>query len=124
MAILKESIHPLEFLMSESESGVSRDTITVASGAGNLLPGAVLGQITASGKYKLSAATGTDGSQVAVAILGYPVDATANDVQAMAITCIARVRQSCLQFHESVKDDQAAVKSKLSELAKVFIKPR
>lgn len=76
----------LEGLLSEGEGQISRDNIVVATGSGVLAPGTILGKVTATGKYKPSAATGTDGSEVAVAILGYPVDATTADVPVMAIT--------------------------------------
>jgi hypothetical protein len=63
-----------------------RDTITrkrtIASGAGVLPRGALLGKITASGKYILSLAAAADGSQVPDAVLLEPVDATAADVDA------------------------------------------
>jgi hypothetical protein len=62
--------------------------IVVASGAnavGAILPrGAVLGMITASGKYVLSALAATDGSQVPVAVLAAELDASIADVQAPA----------------------------------------
>jgi hypothetical protein len=52
--------------------------ITVLSGQ-NLTRGALLGKITASGKYVLSLAGAADGSQTPVAILAEDVDATAAD---------------------------------------------
>jgi hypothetical protein len=63
-----------------------RDTVTrkrtIASGAGILPRGTLLGAITASGKYLKSLAAAADGSQVPDAILLEPVDATAADVEA------------------------------------------
>lgn len=63
-----------------------RDTITrkrtIANGGGVLPRGALLGKITASGKYILSLAAAVDGSQVPDAILLEPVDASAADVDA------------------------------------------
>lgn len=53
--------------------------ITVASGAGVLTRGTVLGRITASGKYIKSVASANDGSQTPVAILADAVDATSAD---------------------------------------------
>ena len=51
------------------------ETIT----GGQALPqGAVLGQITATGAYVLSITTATDGSEVPVAILAQPTDATSD----------------------------------------------
>lgn len=64
-----------------------RDTlplkVTVASGAGVLARGAVLGRVTANGKYRLSASASSDGSQTPTAILAHAVDATSGDVEAI-----------------------------------------
>lgn len=54
--------------------------VTIASGA-NLAQGALLGKITASGKFKLSASAATDGSEVPDAILAEAANAIAADVQ-------------------------------------------
>jgi len=58
-----------------------RETITrkVTLDAGNLQRGALLGKITASGKYVLSLAAATDGSEVPDAILLHAADASAAD---------------------------------------------
>ncbi|APO74263.1 phage lambda head decoration protein D [Rhizobium etli 8C-3] len=53
--------------------------ITLLSGQ-NLKRGAVLGNITASDKYTLSASAAADGSQVPSAVLAFDVDASAGDV--------------------------------------------
>ena len=50
--------------------------IATITGGQALPQGAVLGQITATGAYVLSTATATDGSEVPVAILAQPIDAT------------------------------------------------
>ncbi|WP_449246562.1 head decoration protein [Desulfarculus baarsii] len=57
--------------------------ITVASGQGVLPRGAVLGRITASGKYALSLAAAEDGSQTPDAVLVEDVDATDADAAAL-----------------------------------------
>lgn len=43
--------------------------------------GTVLGIITASGKYKMSASAAGDGSQTPVAVLAHDSDATAGDIE-------------------------------------------
>lgn len=53
--------------------------VTIASGQ-SLQRGAVLGKITASGKYVMSTAAASDGSQTPDLILADDVDATAGDV--------------------------------------------
>lgn len=56
--------------------------VTIATGA-NLAQGSLLGKITASGKYVLSASAGVDGSQTPDAILAEAADAATADVQAI-----------------------------------------
>lgn len=58
------------------------ESVTIASGAGVLPRGTVLGKVTASGKYLKSASGASDGSQTPDRILLEPVDATAADVVA------------------------------------------
>lgn len=53
-------------------------TVTLISGQ-NLARGAVLGKITASGKYTLSLSASGDGSQTPVAILAADTDASGGD---------------------------------------------
>jgi len=57
--------------------------ITVISGQ-NLTRGALLGKITASGKYNLSLSAAADGSQTPIAILAEDVDASAGDKAGIA----------------------------------------
>lgn len=57
--------------------------VTILSGQ-NLKRGAVLGKITASGKYTLSASGASDGSQTPDLILAQDVDASAADKPALA----------------------------------------
>lgn len=56
---------------------------TIASGAGVLAAGTVLGRITASGKLVKSASASSDGSQAVHAILAEDVDASAADIEAV-----------------------------------------
>lgn len=56
--------------------------ITLITGQ-NLTRGAVLGKITASGKYNLSLSAAVDGSEVPDLILAQDADATAADVAAI-----------------------------------------
>ena len=58
--------------------------IIVASGAGVLKPGAVLGKITASGKFVAHDVALANGAQAADAILFSGVDATSADAKAVA----------------------------------------
>ncbi len=106
MTVLTETRHPGEFLMSEANGQRSRETITVASGAGVIAPGSVLGKITASGKYLVSAIGATDGSQTAAAVSLYGCDATSADQKIAAILRDAEVNGNILTYHAD--RDQAA----------------
>ncbi|MCP4541394.1 MAG: head decoration protein [Chloroflexi bacterium] len=57
------------------------DTVTIASGE-NLTAGSVLGEVSADGKFKLSASAAGDGSEVPVAVLQTAVDASGGDRKA------------------------------------------
>jgi len=61
------------------EYPVNSRKITLISGQ-NLVRGAVLGKITASGKYTLSLSTAVDGSQTPDCILAEDTNASAGDV--------------------------------------------
>lgn len=54
------------------------DSVVIASGQ-NLRRGALLGKVTATGKYVLSVADADDGSEAPTAILAQDVDASAGD---------------------------------------------
>ena len=56
--------------------------VTIAAGA-DLAKGAVLGRITANGKFILSASASADGSQTPDAILAEKANAAGGDVQAV-----------------------------------------
>jgi len=85
-----EGTYTPDCLINSNTGLLQGATVTIAAGAA-LLRGSVLGKISASGKYALSAtniegAPVTDGSQTPVAVLGEDVDATAGDVKAVAYT--------------------------------------
>lgn len=73
------------------------DIVTIASGA-LLSRGAVLGKVTATGKYKLSASGASDGSQVATAILAEKTDATSADVTNVAVYIKGEFSSNALSF--------------------------
>lgn len=72
----KSSFSP-DGLLCGADAVVSQQ-ITLLSGQ-NLAKGAVLGKITASGKYTLSASAAGDGSQTPDAILAEATDASGGD---------------------------------------------
>lgn len=73
------------------------DIVTIASGA-SLKRGAVLGRVTATGKYKLSASAAVDGSQTPSVILADDVDATSADVTNVAVYIKGEFASNALFF--------------------------
>ncbi|MEY9578686.1 hypothetical protein ABIE88_006262 [Bradyrhizobium diazoefficiens] len=67
--MITERVRDASFILTELPRTLSRDTVTLEGGHGMLDAGTVLGKISASGKYIASPANGSDGSQVAVAVL-------------------------------------------------------
>lgn len=109
MTVLVETRHPGEFILSEANGQRSRETIIIASGAGIIAAGSVLGKVTASGKYVVSAIGASDGSQVPAVINIYGADASASDVSVSAIVRDAEVNGNCLTYHAD--RDQPAEKA-------------
>jgi hypothetical protein len=85
MTTLTEDKHTGGFLIWEVLRDYTRETITLASGAGKLAPGTVLGRITTGGKYTLLTPGATNGSQNAAGILWADVDATEVDAPGVVI---------------------------------------
>ncbi len=52
-----------------AETGYCREAVVVNDAAATLVPGTVLGKVTATGKYKVAVQTAVDGSEVAAAIV-------------------------------------------------------
>lgn len=96
--IRTEGPRTLGFVLSEAEFGRSRDEVVIASGAGVLEPGTVLGKITASGKFKAAVDASEDGSEIASAVLGHRVNATDSDVPAVVIARAAQVKKPELVY--------------------------
>jgi hypothetical protein len=115
-----------DLLKYELNGNFTRETVTLKSGTDYRL-GAVLGKITASGKYRLAPAaevTGDEGAENALAVLIESVDASNADATGLII---ARgpviVSEAALVFDPSV--DQAGEKTaKKAQLAAIGIVPR
>lgn len=115
-----------DLLKYELNGSYNRETITLKAGTDYPL-GAVLGKITASGKYRFSPAAqvvGDEGAETASAVLIEAVDATAGDKVGMIV---ARgpiiVSKNALVFDASV-DQPAEKTAKQAQLAAVGIVPR
>jgi hypothetical protein len=123
MSVLTQPPTMGDVLKYELNPNFTRETVTLLAGT-NYPVGAVLGRITASGKMKLSTATGTDGAQNAAAVLLYDVDATAADASAVVIVRgPAIVSKAALMFDASV-DDATKTAAKNAQLTALGIIPR
>jgi len=85
MTTLTEGKHAGGFLVWEVLRDYTRDTVTIASGAGKLEPGTVLGKITTGGKFTALAPAATNGSQTAAGILWDAVDASTADAPGVVV---------------------------------------
>lgn len=122
MPLLETAVVASDFLKSEADNYRSRSIVTIAAGAGKLKPGQVLAKLTA-GKFTPNAATGSDGSQTAVAILLFPVDATSADAQAVVVDTDATVSHAGLIYGPTVNDATKRAAAN-AQLAAVGIKVR
>lgn len=75
-----EGTHAGEFIVSEANGSRSRGVGIIVTGQ-NLVAGAVLGKVTASGKYVEYDNGAVDGTEVATGILFDAVDASLADVE-------------------------------------------
>lgn len=97
MPTLTEGAYAQGFIISEGNGTISRENVTLISGQ-NLKAGAVLGKITASGKYTAVAPAASDGSQTAVAILLSDTDASGGDKVCSILARYAEVNRAELGF--------------------------
>ena len=116
-----EATHTAGFILSEANGALSRDEVTILSGQ-DLQAGAVLGKVTASGKYRAVQPAGVDGSQTAVAILYGAVDASSADTPGTVINRDAEVRTDDLVWPGGTTANQKA--TALAELLTLGIKAR
>ena len=120
MPVLTEPPSMGDVLKYEVNPNYTREVITLLQG----LPypvGSVLGKITANGKYTLSAATGADGAQVAVAVLLYPVNATLADAVGIVVARGPSIVSRAGLAYEGTVNDAAKINAKIAQLAAVGI---
>lgn len=68
-----------DVVKTEGPNRYSRDEVTILTGVGKIVPGAVLGKVTTSGKYKVLTPAASDGTEVASRISLQYADATSAD---------------------------------------------
>jgi hypothetical protein len=123
MTTLTEGKHAGGFLVWEVLRDYTRETVTIASGAGKLEPGNVLGKITTGGKFTSLAPAATNGSQNAAGILWASVDATDADAPGVVILRGPAI----VNRHEIVWPDgasEAQITAATTALAALGIIPR
>ena len=120
MPVLTEPPSMGDVLKYEVNPNYTREVVTLLIGT-NYPSGSVLGRITASGKYTLSAATGADGAQVAVAVLLYPVNATLADAVGIVLVRGPSIVSRAGLAYEGTVNDAAKITTKLGQLAAVGI---
>jgi hypothetical protein len=118
MPVLNEGRYAGEFLVSEGNGRISRETITVLSGQ-TLQAAAVLGKVTASGKYKALDPAAVDGSEAAAGILYDGVDASAADAEGVAIVRLAEINAAELVWPDGTTGPEQT--TALGELAALSV---
>jgi hypothetical protein len=94
-----------DVLLDEGDHYYSRKTLTIVTGQAAVLPiGAVLGKITASGKFTKHVNGAADGTQTAAAVLIEETDARTADAKAICIVRDAIVTEQGLVWDASVND--------------------
>jgi hypothetical protein len=95
MNIRQETIHAGEFLLSEANGQISREAINVAAGAA-LVPGQLLGLITASGEFAPYDPAAEDGTENAACILFGPLGQSDVMRRGRAVVRLAEVSEAHL----------------------------
>jgi len=123
MSVLTQPPTMGDLLKYEVNPNYTRETATLLAGTAYPV-GAVLGRITASGKYKLATSGGADGAQTAAGVLLYAVDATGADATGIVLARgPAIVSRAVLSFDATV-DDAAKITTKLGQLVSLGIAAR
>ena len=120
MPVLTEPPSMGDILKYEVNPNYTREVVTLLAGMPYPV-GAVLGRITASGKYKLATSGGTDGAQTATAVLLYAVDATLADATGIVVARGPVIVSRAALAYDATVDDGAKITTKLGQLAAVGI---
>ena len=123
MPVLTEPPRMGDVLKYEVNPNYTREVVTLLAGMPYPV-GAVLGRITASGKYKLATSGGTDGAQTASAVLLYAVDATLADAVGIVIARGPAIVSRAGLAYDATVDDAAKITTKIGQLAAAGIVAR
>ncbi len=111
-----------DVVKDEGKNRFSRDTDVLALGSGKVIPGTVLGQVTASGKFKPLAPAASDGTQTAAAVILQYADATSADQSVVNLKRRAQVVLQALVWPEGITDTQKS--AAIAQLKALGIVPR
>ena len=123
MSVLTQPPSMGDVLKYEANPNYTRETVTLLQGF-PYPAGAVLGKITASGKYKLATSGGADGAETACAVLLYAVDTTLADAIGIVVARGPAIVSRAALAYDATVDDAAKITTKLGQLAAVGIIPR
>lgn len=123
MPVLTEQPSMGDVLKYEVNPNYTRETVTLLAGASYPV-GAVLGRITATGRYRMATSGGTDGAQTAIAVLLYPVNALLGETVGVAVARGPAIVSKAGLTYDATVDDAAKITTKLGQLAAVGIMPR
>lgn len=116
MPVLTEPPSMGDVLKYEVNPNYTREVVTLLAGMPYPV-GAVLGRITASGKYKLATSGGTDGAQTASAVLLNAVDATLADAVGIVVARGPAIVSRAGLAYDATVDDAAKITTKIGQLA-------
>ena len=120
MTVLQQPATTGDVLKYEVNPNYTRETVTLLAGTPYPV-GAVLGRITASGKYKLATSGGSDGAQTASAVLLYAVDATLADAVGIVVARGPSIVSRAGLAYDATVDDAPKITTKLGQLAAIGI---
>ena len=120
MTVLQQPATTGDVLKYEVNPNYTRETVTLLAGTPYPV-GAVLGRITASGKYKLATSGGSDGAQTASAVLLYAVDATLADAVGIVVARGPSIVSRAGLAYDATVDDAPKITTKLGQLAALGI---
>jgi hypothetical protein len=120
MPVLTEQPSMGDVLKYEVNPNYTREVVTLLQGMPYPV-GSVLGQITASGKYKLATSGGTDGAQTASAVLLYAIDATLADATGLVVARGPSIVSRADLAYDGSVDDGSKITAKIAQLAAVGI---
>ena len=105
MTTFTEDPHAGEFILSEANGYLSRESVTIESGQ-TLKAGAVLGQVSGSGEYREYNPGNADGSETAVAVCYAYVDASGGAEEQTIVARLAEVDSNRLVWFDGASEAQ------------------